>query len=344
MAALSDQLLVVAILAYLAAMLAHAVDYAFDRPGARGDAGAPGTAPPAAEPAAAALVTAAVGGPVTVAHPVPGGAPAGPPGAPPPPAGGPPAGRAALPGRIAVAVTVVAVLVHLGCLVTRGLAADRMPWGNMYEFVLSVTFVGAVGWLVVRRRWPHLRHVGMYVVLVLMLLLGLAGMVLYTPIAPLAPALNSYWFIVHVWSVVLASGMFLLGFVPAALYLIRAGHDRGRVRFPYPLGRRLPAAETLERLTFRLHAIAFPIWTFGVAAGAIWAEAAWSRYWGWDPKETWSFISWVVYAGYLHARATPSVRRTTVVWIAVLGWATMLMNLIGVNIFFEGLHSYAGLD
>ncbi len=106
----------------------------------------------------------------------------------------------------------------------------------------------------------------------------------------------------------------------------------------------MPNAAALERLTFRLHAFAFPIWTFGaLIAGPIWAEASWGRYWGWDPKEVWAFISWIVYAGYLHARATPSVRRNVATWIAIVGFLTMLMNLFGVNLFFGGLHSYAGV-
>ncbi|HEX8629536.1 MAG TPA: cytochrome c biogenesis protein CcsA, partial [Catenuloplanes sp.] len=189
------------------------------------------------------------------------------------------------------------------------------------------------------------RHLGLFVALVLVLLLGVAGMVTYVPAGPLVPALDSYWFVVHVSAAALSSGIFLLAFVPAVLYLARTGYDEGRRSFPYTLGRRVPAADVLERLTFRLHAFAFPIWTFGaLIAGPIWAEASWGRYWGWDPKEIWAFISWVVYAGYLHARATPSVRRGTATWLAILGFATMLMNLFGVNLFFEGLHSYADVD
>jgi cytochrome c-type biogenesis protein CcsB len=127
------------------------------------------------------------------------------------------------------------------------------------------------------------------------------------------------------------------------MFLIKNGYDQGKRRFPYTLGRRVTADPTmLERLTFRLHAFAFPLFTFGaLIAGPLWAEASWGRYWGWDPKEVWAFISWVVYACYLHARATPSVKRTTATWIALLGFATMLMNLFGVNLFFSGLHSYA---
>jgi cytochrome c-type biogenesis protein CcsB len=314
MAVLSDQLLVVAILSYLVAMVCHAAEYAF------------GTQGVVAKAANRELVAV--------------GAPSAPSAEPP---AEPTRNRSLLAGKAAVLATVVGVLAHLGCLVARGAAAHRVPWGNMYEFVLSVTFVGAVAWLVVLARRPALRHLGLFVALTEVVLLGIAGMVLYTKVEPLVPALNSYWLKVHVTAAVLASGTFLVGFVAAAMYLIRNGYEQGKRSFPYTLGPRVPKAEALERLTFRLHAFAFPIWTFAVIAGAIWAEAAWGRYWGWDPKETWAFISWVVYAGYLHARATPSVKRSTATWIAVLGWATMMMNLFGVNLFISGLHSYSGL-
>jgi cytochrome c-type biogenesis protein CcsB len=300
MAALSDQLLVVTILTYLAAMVAHAAEYAFTTRPARALAGVGART---SEPAAAK--------------------------------------RAGLLSRLAVASLLLAATAHLTTLATRGIAADRLPWGNMYEYLLTATFVGVVAWCWVLFRYPAVRHLGLYVALVNVLLLGLAGMVAYTPAGPLVPALNSYWRVIHVAAAVAATGLFLVGFVGAVMYLIRAGYDRGSRRFPYTLARRIPAAEAVERLTFRLHAFAFPVWTFAVAAGAIWAEAAWGRYWGWDPKEVWAFITWVVYAGYLHARATPSVRRSVVAWLAILGWLTMMMNLFGVNFFFEGLHSYA---
>jgi cytochrome c-type biogenesis protein CcsB len=325
MAAASDQLLVVAILSYLVAMVFHAAEYAF---GARSVIGKAASRP------ARELVAVGGGADLIPETPVPvvdtGWRD--------------PTFRALIVGRLAVVATVVGVLAHIGCLVTRGVAAGRVPWGNMYEFVLAVTLVGAVAWLIVLSRRPNLRHLGLFVALTEVLLLGLDGLVLYIPIEPLVPALNSYWLKVHVTAAILASGIFLVGFVAATMYLIRSGYDRGKRNFPYSLGPRVPAAPALERLTFRLHAFAFPVWTFAVTAGAIWAEAAWGRYWGWDPKETWAFISWVVYAGYLHARATPSVKRSTATWIAVLGWATMMMNLFGVNLFISGLHSYSGLN
>ena len=247
-------------------------------------------------------------------------------------------------GQAGVVLTCLGLAAHAGTLITRGLAAGRVPWGNMYEFVMAVSLVGTVAWLVVLSRRPQIRHLGLFVSLVVSILLGVDGMVLYAPAGPLVPALNSYWLFIHVTAATIASGILLMGFIAAALHIVRSGYDQGRTRFPYGLGERLPTAETLERLTFRVHAFAFPIWTFAIMCGAIWAEAAWGRYWGWDPKETWSFIAWVIYACYLHARSTPSVSRRLVSWIAVLGWVAMLINLVGVNLFASSFHSYSGLS
>jgi cytochrome c-type biogenesis protein CcsB len=330
MSALSNDLLVVAILGYALAMLAAAAEYAFGNRGAVARVAV----------RERELVGAGVGGSGSaVAEPgdsVDDGArPAG---------AGPDAARIALwAGWTGAALTLVGWLAHVACLVTRGLAAGRVPWGNMYEFVLAATLVGATAWLVVLVRRPSIRPLGLFVTLTLVILLGVDGMRLYTNAGPLVPALNSYWLKIHVTAAITASGILLVGFVAAALTLVRTGYDAGRTRFPYTLGDRLPAADGLERLTFRLHAFAFPIWTFAIICGAIWAEAAWGRYWGWDPKETWAFIAWVIYAGYLHARATPSVKRTVATWIAVLGWAAMMVNLFGVNLVISGLHSYAGV-
>jgi cytochrome c-type biogenesis protein CcsB len=318
MGALSNQLLVVTILSYLAAMLCYAAEYAFGERGV------------VARVASRELVGA--GGPVTLTESVEVET------------------REAVSlrrvnrvGVAAVVLTGIALAAHAATLLTRGLAAGRVPWGNMYEYVITATLVGAVAWLVLLVRRPVVRPLGLYVALVEVLLLGVAGMSLYTPAGPLVPALNSYWLKIHVSAAATATGIFLFGFIGASLFLIRTGYDAGKRRFPYELGRRLPAADALERLAFRVTAFAFPIWTFAIICGAIWAEAAWGRFWGWDAKEIWSFITWVAYAAYLHARATPSVKRTTTAWLAVAGWAAMLFNLVGVNLFISGLHSYAGV-
>jgi cytochrome c-type biogenesis protein CcsB len=319
MAELSNQLMAITVLAYLAAMVGYAAEYAF---GNRSHVGRAAARPAKQLVGAGAPVPPAAEAPVVEERA--------------------PLDRGAWAGRIAVGVNALGLLLHLGALVTRGVAADRMPWGNMYEFIMSVTFVGSAVWLGLVIRKPAVRHLGLFVTLALVVLLGADALIAYTPVGPLVPALHSYWFVIHVSTIILASGIFLVGAVPATMFLIKTGHDEGKRRFPYTLGKRMPAAATLERLTFRLHAFAFPLFTFGaLIAGPLWAEASWGRYWAWDPKEVWAFISWVVYACYLHARATPSVKRTVATWIALLGFATMLMNLFGVNLFFSGLHSYA---
>ena len=105
----------------------------------------------------------------------------------------------------------------------------------------------------------------------------------------------------------------------------------------------LPSTRELEALSFRVNAVAFVLWTFTVMAGAVWAEHAWGRYWGWDPKEVWSFIVWVIYAAYLHARTTRGWAGKRSAWFVVVGYATVIFNFTGVNLFFLGLHSYSGL-
>jgi cytochrome c-type biogenesis protein CcsB len=328
MAALSHGLLPIAVLLYLAAMMCYLTEFAF---GKRSLIARAATRPTARVAAERELVGA--GGPPVTAPVSP--APVTP--------------KPALPGRdrtsalgtAGVVLTVLAVLVHGTVMVTRGIAAGRVPWGNMYEFVIALSFVGAVAWLALLVRIPALRQLGLFITLALVLVLGVADMVLYTGAEPLVPALNSYWLKIHVTAAATASGLLLVAFVPAALFLAREGYERGKRSFPYTIGRKLPAADQLERLSFRLHAFAFPIWTFAIICGAIWAESAWGRYWGWDPKEVWSFISWVAYAAYLHARATPSVKKTTATWFAVAAWGTMLINLYVINFVAVGLHSYA---
>jgi cytochrome c-type biogenesis protein CcsB len=261
-----------------------------------------------------------------------------------PPAGpGPVAPAHSRAVGIAVALTVLAFGLHAGGVVARGLSAGRAPWGNMYEFSVSGACVVTGVYLAVLLR-RDLRWLGTFVVGPVLLTLGLAVTVLYTAAAPLMPALQSFWLVIHVSIAFIASALLTLGFSVSVVQLLQERLEAARAAGRTPRGRfmaALPTAAELERLAYRLHVIAFPLWTFTVIAGAIWAEKAWGRYWGWDPKEVWAFISWVVYAGYLHARATPSVKRNVATWIALLGFATMLMNLFGVNLFFSGFHSYA---
>lgn len=216
--------------------------------------------------------------------------------------------------------------------VLRGMWAGRVPWGNMYEFSIS----SALGILLVFLIWSttrDLRWLGMFVTIPTLLTLGLAVTVLYTEAAQLVPALKSYWLVIHVLAAIICGGAFTVAAATAGLSLIS---DRHWIK-------QIPSRETLEKLTHRIIAFSFPLWTFAVVAGAIWAENAWGRYWGWDPKETWAFITWVVYAAYLHARSTAGWKHQKASVIALVGWLSFLINYFGVNIFVNSLHSYAGV-
>jgi cytochrome c-type biogenesis protein CcsB len=249
--------------------------------------------------------------------------------------------REALFGRLGVLLTGLAVLVHLLALVARGLAADpdRVPWGNMYEFTLSGTFVVAALYLVLLRRY-RLAWMAPIVVGVVLSLMMVAVIWLYAPIAPLTEALYSPWLVIHVVSAIIATGAFTLGGISSLLFLVKsregAATSRGYLA-------RVPAPVDLDRLSYKLHAFGFPVWTFAVLiTGPIWAHQAWSSYWSWDPKEVWAFITWVVYAAYLHARATAGWRGRNAAYLALLGLATLWFNFIGINFFSStSQHSYA---
>jgi cytochrome c-type biogenesis protein CcsB len=251
-------------------------------------------------------------------------------------------------GRFAVALTVLGVLLHLASVAIRGIAVDRVPWGNMYEFTLVVGLVATLAWLATIARMPQLRYLGLFVMMPVLLVMFLAG-TLYTKATKLVPALQSYWLAIHVSSIATAEGILLTSAAITAMYLIRARYEKrsvigtveGRLA---TWGARLPAAASLDKAAYRTVAFAFPIYTAGVIFGAIWAEAAWGRYWGWDPKETWAFIAWVIYAMYLHARATAGWKGSRAAYINLLGFAAMTFNFFVVNIVISGLHSYAGLN
>ncbi|MDV6012643.1 c-type cytochrome biogenesis protein CcsB [Haloechinothrix sp. LS1_15] len=245
-------------------------------------------------------------------------------------------------GRMGVALTVLGVLLHLAALVLRGVATSRAPWGNMYEFIMALCLVAVVTWLVVLRKYT-VRHLSAYVLLPVVVLLFLGGTLLYSTATPVQPALQSYWLVIHVSTAAVASGIFLIPGVASIGYLLQSAGERNPARFA-AMTRVLPPKETLDRIAYRTTVFAFPLFTFGVIAGAIWAEAAWGRFWGWDPKETVSFITWVIYAAYLHARSTAGWRGDRAAVINILGFAVVVFNLFFINLVIAGLHSYAQVD
>ncbi|MDO8308489.1 MAG: c-type cytochrome biogenesis protein CcsB [Actinomycetota bacterium] len=256
----------------------------------------------------------------------------------------PPETDAGDPGRraanIGMSLTWLSFVTLLVGVVLRGVWAGRVPWGNMYEFSITAS-LGILGVFLAISLKRDLRWLGLFVVIPTLLNLGLAVTVLYTESAQLVPALKSYWLVIHVAAAIICFGAFTFAAATAGLSLLRSRAERRRGDVTGWLAR-VPDAERLRTLTNRVVAFSFPLWTFAVVAGAIWAENAWGRYWGWDPKETWAFITWVIYAAYLHARSTAGWRTDRASWIALIGWVSFLINYFGVNIFVTSLHSYAG--
>jgi cytochrome c-type biogenesis protein CcsB len=275
---------------------------------------------------------------------------------------------------IGVSVASIGVAAHVVSIVARGIAADRVPWGNMYEYSSLLSLLVVLGYLAVVEGIYRVRTLGGFPLAFAILTMAIAVAFLYVGPEPLVPALNSYWIKIHVVAAITGSSLFALGCVITILYLVKERAERRDAKALRPImggsadledevapffergadesagvvapgtGRRgiLPPAEVLDRIAYRTIAFAFPIWTFAVIAGAIWAENAWGRYWGWDPKETWSFITWVIFAGYLHARATSGWKGRRAAVIAMVGFVSLLITYYAVNLWIVGLHSYKG--
>ncbi|SHE48280.1 c-type cytochrome biogenesis protein CcsB [Streptoalloteichus hindustanus] len=310
----SDLSVVSAMAVYFLALLLHAAESAFGRQALKREA-------------KLAAVAAGGGGTAVAERP-----------APPPPRERPLPERL---GRMGVALTVLGALLHLASLVLRGLATSRVPWGNMYEYISAVCLAAVVAWLVMVRRHP-VRQLGAFVLTPIGIMLFIAAKLLYAEAAPVVPALRSYWIVIHVSAAVIASGAFLVAGVISLLYVVKASNEANPKRFA-GLAARLPESAALDKTAYRVSVFGFPLLTFGIIAGAVWAESAWGRYWGWDPKETVAFISWVIYAAYLHSRATAGWRGTRAAWVNVAGFAATVFNLFFVNLVTTGLHSYAGV-
>jgi len=333
MAHLSDTLFTTSIATYALAMVGFTAEYAFGRKG-RIAATVPVAAP------ARELVGA--GGPPAAEFIDP---PAAPPVA-------PAEGRSFADriGRVSFAITIIGVLLHGTSIAVRAIAVDAVPWSNMYEFSSVAGLVGVIAFVAVLWKLPQLRHLGGIILLPVILLMFLAGTVFYSKAQPLVPALQSYWLAIHVTLVSVAEGALMVSAVLTVLYLAKSRYDRVSVRPGYrpgslgALASRLPDVTALDKAAYRIVAFSFPLYTVAIICGAIWAEAAWGRYWGWDPKETWAFIVWVVYACYLHARATAGWKGRAAAWVNLAGFFAITFNFLIVNLVVSGLHSYAGLN
>ncbi|MGL3199886.1 MULTISPECIES: c-type cytochrome biogenesis protein CcsB [Curtobacterium] len=244
--------------------------------------------------------------------------------------------------RVGMAMMILGVILHIGAVVLRGIAADRVPWGNMFEFSLTGTALIVLIFLGVQL-WQNLKFLGVFISGLTLILLGVATVNYYVPVVPLVAALQSYWLVIHVFVAIAGTGFFALGAGLAVSQLVQTYRQGRPVSKKLRFMETLPDADRLEVLSYRVILVGFVLWTFTLIAGAIWAERAWGRYWGWDTKEVWTFIIWVLYAGYIHARATRGWRGARSSWLALIGFGAVMFNFSVVNVFFKGLHSYSGL-
>ncbi|KJL47480.1 Cytochrome c biogenesis protein CcsA [Microbacterium hydrocarbonoxydans] len=320
---ISPVLLWTAIAIYAASFVAFAVDLA-----RRSQATADARTVRAAE-----LVGAGVGG-STASVPATGAA-------------GDPAPQRFMMARIGTSLMTLAWVLHLAATVTRGIAAGRVPWANLYEFAMIGTLLIVAVFLAVLTR-IDLRYLGTFITGLVVILLGLASTNFYVEITPLMDPLKSIWLIIHVFVASLGTAFFALSFALSVTQLMQSRRERLLAEGAEKTGPRFlatfPASERLESLAYRFAIIGFILWTFTLIAGSIWAHYAWSRYWGFDVKETWTFVIWVIYAGYIHARATRGWRGNPSAWLSIVGFAAVMFNFTIVNVFFKGLHAYSGLS
>jgi cytochrome c-type biogenesis protein CcsB len=249
--------------------------------------------------------------------------------------------------RVGLALAILGTLILAASVIMRGIAAARVPWANLYEYSITGALILMMIYLVSIKS-QEVRMMGTFVVGFVLLVLGTAVSVFYVEVVSLMPALQSYWLVIHVMVALLATGFFSLAATLSAAYLLKTANwvenakTKGTQNFKQIM-EIFPSKETLERLAYRFNISGFILWSFTLIAGAIWAERAWHRYWGWDTKEVWTFIIWAIYAGYLHANATRGWTGKRAVWLGVIGFAAVVFNFTIVNMFFKGLHVYSGL-
>ncbi|WP_423494689.1 c-type cytochrome biogenesis protein CcsB [Microbacterium esteraromaticum] len=250
-------------------------------------------------------------------------------------------------GRIGTSLAVLGWLFHLTATLTRGFAAGRVPWANLYEFAMVGTLLIMAVYLLMLLR-IDLSFLGSFISGLVLVLLGAAAANFYTEVTPLVDPLKSIWLVIHVFVASLSTALFALAFALSVLQLMQARRERKVAEAAQKTGpgflRTLPEASRLENMAYHFTVVGFIFWTFTLIAGAIWAQDAWGRYWGFDVKETWTFIIWVLYAGYIHARATRGWRGTPSAWLSITGFAAVIFNFTIVNVFFKGLHAYSGLS
>lgn len=237
-------------------------------------------------------------------------------------------------GKIAKNIFLIAFISHTLALVVRGINAGRIPLSNQYEFATAFAWGIALCYLIFERKF-NLLAMGTFVSPILFLIIGYAAM-RDKSVRPLMPALDSKWLAVHVSFAIISYGAFAVACGVSAMYLLRYKVNGGGSS-----AMNLPNKEVLDLISYRVTAFGFIFLTLVMITGSIWAESAWGRYWAWDPKETWSLVTWIIYAIYLHLRKSRGWSGKRAAIFSIVGFISVIFTYIGVNTLLPSLHSYA---
>lgn len=225
------------------------------------------------------------------------------------------------------------LLFHTFALIARTIGSGRLPLTNQYEFATSFAWGIALCFVIFEKKFDF-RAMGTFVTPIIFIIIGYAGMQ-NKGVRPLMPALQSNWLSIHVSTAVISYGAFGVAFGVSGMYLLREKFKKDEFFIKH-----MPSLEKLDLISYRTISLGYLFLTLVMITGAIWAESAWGRYWAWDPKETWSFITWIIYSVYLHARISRGWKGKKAAWFSVIGFIAVLFTYIGVNTLLPSIHSY----
>jgi cytochrome c-type biogenesis protein CcsB len=240
-------------------------------------------------------------------------------------------------GKLATGILLGGVVVHTASIAIITAVIGRLPFLNLYEYLLMFTWGAALVYAVLEFATKN-RSLGSFIVPLVMVFTFLTCRLPSDINHSVMPVLRSAWRVPHIASAILAYSAFLVACILAIIYLVRERSGEDKQSF---WGTRLPALKVIDQAVYRTIAFGFLMQTVLLIAGAIWAQYAWGRYWGWDPKETWALITWLIYAAYLHTRVTLGWRGRKSAVLAIVGFVAVGFTLFGVSFLLKGLHSYA---
>lgn len=248
---------------------------------------------------------------------------------------------------IGLALMTLGVVANGIGVLTRGIAANRVPWANMYEFSITGAFIASSIYML-SLLFKDVKFIATFVSGFVVLIIGSANTLFYVQVESLLPALQDYWLVIHVSVAILATAFFTIAAAMAGILVMKESKFITNTKLPGANGVRkllkvFPKTEKLNRTSYQFNIIGFILWSFTLIAGAIWADKAWHRFWGWDTKEVWTFIIWTIYAAYLHATTTKGWEGKRAAWLTLIGFTAIIFNFTIVNLYFKGLHVYSGL-